>query len=115
MYLSRTLERVRDAFRRRTPGRHSRTATRPVAPPVPSERPSPDVSGARLVTARRTRGGRHAAPPQAQPRAPRDWEAEEAWEPMGALVRPYVAALGASPRNERAGAQGAPGEAAPWR
>jgi hypothetical protein len=69
--------------------------------------------GARLVTARRTRRDRHAPPVQAQPRVPRDWEAEEAWERTGAMVRPYVAHLGEAPRNSRTGAQAAPW-AGPW-
>lgn len=127
MYLSRALEWMRAVrFGPRTRGRHSRSATRPVAPlaapQAPSHRPSPDVWGARLVIVHRRRTERQARPvqmPQPQARAewfpPRDWEAEEAWEATGAMVRPYVALLGASPRSARAGAQADPWEAAPWR
>ena len=120
-YLSRTLERVREDLRgRRTPGKHSNAYAFPAAPPAPRRRPTPDVWGARLVIARRRRAERHAPPieaPQPQGRAewfpPRDWEAEEAWERTGALVRPYGAALGEAPRNGRTGAQAAPW-AGPW-
>ncbi|MGW3950705.1 hypothetical protein ACWEKM_07040 [Streptomyces sp. NPDC004752] len=43
---------------------------------------------------------------------PRDWEAEEAWEHAGAMVRPYVAHLGGVPGAARAGVQAHPWEAA---
>jgi hypothetical protein len=100
--LSRTLERVRAAFRRRTPGRLSRPAMPQEAPQAPPARLAPDVWGARLVTARRHRKEWHT--PHVEPRA--------AWEHTGALVRPYVAALGAPPGDSRTGAQGNPWEAA---
>jgi hypothetical protein len=109
MITTQLLERVRAALLgRRTPGRHSSAATPQEAPQAPRRRPTPDVWGARLVTARRTRRGRHAPPVQAQPRPSRDWEAEEAWEPVGAMVRPYVAHLGEAPRHAPTGAQAAP-------
>lgn len=119
MFVSQLLEWVRVAlFGRRTPGRHSSAHTPKEAPQAPRTAPRPDVMGARLVTARRTRRDRRPAPPvdpyppQPQGRAEwfpsRDWEAEEAWEPAGALVRPYVDALGVTPRNGRTGAQADP-------
>ncbi|MEU0219535.1 hypothetical protein ABZ281_32535 [Streptomyces sp. NPDC006265] len=105
---------MRDALRgRRAPGKHSSAYAPQEAPRAPRTAPRPDVWGARLVTARRTRRDRHAPPVQAQPSAPRDWEHEEAWEHTGALVRPYVAALGEAPRNGRTGAQAHPW-AGPW-
>jgi hypothetical protein len=80
------LEWVRAALLgRRTTGTHSRPTTPRAAPATPT----PDVLGARLVT---VRGVRPASP------RPRDWEAEEAWEHPGAMVRPYVAHLDATPR-----------------
>lgn len=96
--LSRTLERVRDSFQRRTPGRHARPATPPVVPPAPRRRPTPDVYGARLVVARGHREEKHIPP--VQPRAP--------WEYTANLVRPYVASLGEAPRTARAGVQADP-------
>jgi hypothetical protein len=65
------------------PGRHRRTTTPRVVRPGPTRQPSPDVWGARVVTARSHRRKRHTSPPQAP------------WEPMDVLVRPYVARLGA--------------------
>lgn len=110
-FVPQTLDRVRAALRwRRSPGRHSRPATPQEAPQAPHTGLALDVRGARL--ARRRRRDKHAAPPQ--PRAERfpDWEAEEAWEPVGVLVRPYVEALGEAPRNAPAAVQGNPWEAA---
>jgi hypothetical protein len=99
MITTQPLERVRAAlFGRRAPGKHSRSTPPQGAPQTRRNRPSPDVWGARLVTARRQRRERHAPP--VQPRAE--------WEPTGALVRPYVAALGEAPRTARAGAQARP-------
>jgi hypothetical protein len=109
MGLSRTLERVRAAFRRRTPGRHSRSAPPPQAPPAPHNRPTPDAWGARLVTARRTRRERHAPPvlaTQPQPRA--EMFQPDPWEHTGAMVRPYVGPLGGTSQTHQTGAQGAP-------
>lgn len=91
------LEWVRAALLgRRTPAKHRRPAAPQETLQAPPATPTPAVLGARPVTARRGR----PAPPQ-----PRDREAEEVWEPTGAMVRPYVANLGTSPRNT---------QAAPW-
>lgn len=107
MDVSRTLERVRAAlFGRRTPGKHTRTAPPQEAPQTPSHQPSPNVWGARLVTARRTRKERHALPvPATQPQPRAQWFPPRPWEDTGAMVRPYVANLGDTPRNARAAAQ----------
>jgi hypothetical protein len=75
----------------RTPGRHSRTDAPPAATRVAPAQPCPAVWGARLVNVRRRRDG-YAWP------AP--W-----WEDTGEIVRPYVAHLGASPRQARVGVQ----------
>jgi hypothetical protein len=78
-YLSRQLERVRSALLGgHTPGRHSRTDAGPIAPVA---RLSPDVRGARLVT---------APIPQAQPEPRAQWFPPADWEDTGAVVRPYV-------------------------
>ena len=59
MFVSRLLERVREALLgRRTPGKHRR-AVAPSAPRLVTAVPSPDVWGARLRAARRHRA-RHA-------------------------------------------------------
>lgn len=115
-----TLDRVRRAFRRCTPGNRRRPATPQEAPQALRNRPSPDVWGARLVTARRTRRERYAPPveaSEAQGRAewfpPRDWEAEEAWERTGALVRPFLLAHETEERGDSPGAQARPC-AGPW-
>lgn len=92
MGLSRTLERVRAAFRRRPPARHRRPAMPPVAPHAVPQQLAPDVWGARLVTARGHRRGGHAQgeawQPQLQPCA--QWSPPASWEDAGAIVRPYV-------------------------
>ncbi len=109
MLITQVLEWVRAVlFGPRTPGRHRRHAT-PVTPRRAQLPLFPYVLGARLITVRRLRAKVRPALPQPF----RDWEAEEAWEPTGALVRPYVAHLGASPRSNRADAQGTPW-AGPW-
>lgn len=88
-YLSRLLELMtRALFGRRIPGCHSRPAQ---APDVAQEW-RPNVAGARVL--RRTR----QAPPAPQGRPPQPWEA------TGALVRPYIVALG-NTINARPGAQ----------
>jgi hypothetical protein len=100
-------------FRRRASGRHTRTSA-PVAPPASSRRLAPSAYGARLVVARRHRAERRtglvqgeAWQPQAQGHA--EWFPPRPGEEAGALVRPYVAALGVTPRSARAGARGACG------
>ncbi len=107
-YLSRTLERVRAAFRRRTPGKHSRTAMPPAAPQAPRNRPSPEVWGAWLVTARRRRRDRHAQGGARQPQPRAEWFTPDPWEHTGAMVRPYVGPLGGTSQTHRTGAQDAP-------
>jgi hypothetical protein len=74
--LSRSLERVRTAlFRRRRPGRHRRAVLPSLAPKTVHAQPTPEVWGARIVTAR---AGRAAA------RAPLDVE------DTSAPIRPYL-------------------------
>jgi hypothetical protein len=109
-FLAETLNRVRGAFRRRaTRGRHARTDTPQEAPQAPRTRLTPAVLGARLVTARRHRAERAQGDAwQPKPQGHAEWFPPADWERTGALVRPYVAALGETPRNVRAGAQGAP-------
>lgn len=108
--LSRALDWMRAVlFGPRTPGKHSRSVLLQEAPQAPRHRPSPDVWGARLVTARRHRRERHAAPPQAlQPQVRAQWFPPAPWERTGALVRPYVAHLGEVPRSTRTGPQAGP-------
>ncbi len=102
-------------FGPRTSGRHSRRAVTPVAPRRVQFPLSPCVLGARLVTVRRLHLKGRPTPPQARTQSIRDWEAEEAWEPTGVLVRPYVAHLGVSAGNNRADAQAWAGPwAHPW-
>lgn len=72
---------------------------------------SPCVLGVRLVAARRLHMKGCPTPPQTRTQSLRDWEAEEAWESTGVLVRPHVAHLGVSARNNRADAQAWAG---PW-
>ncbi|GAB2714319.1 hypothetical protein GCM10027072_02760 [Streptomyces bullii] len=85
VFLSQALEWVRAVpFGPRTPGRHRRVTTPGVARPAPPHRLSPDVWGARLVTARSHRRKRYTS------------TVHEPGEHTGALVRPYVAHLGAS-------------------
>jgi hypothetical protein len=117
-YLSQALEWMRGVlFGRRTPGKHAATHTRPAAPPAFRGRSAPDVWGARLVIARRRRAQRQAwtpYPPQPYGRsewfASRDWEAQEAWERTGPIVRPYVDTWCEVPRNSCPGVQVDPWE-----
>lgn len=101
-YLSQALEWMRAVlFGPRTPGKHS-ISTPPKAPQTPREPrycPSPRVIGARLVDVPRLRRQRQAT-------------AEEAWERMGAMVRPYVLAHEAEQRTVRTCE--APPWAGPW-
>ncbi len=103
-YPSQALEWIRLVlFGPRTPGRHSRQAESQ-APRETHYRPAPYVVGARLVDVPRLRRQRRVLP--------RGWEAEEAWEHTGALVRPYVLAHEAERGTART--DGAPPWAGPW-
>lgn len=90
MGLSRTLERVRAAFRRRMPARHRRPATPSVAPHAVPRQLAPDVWGARPVTARGHRRDGHAQGEAWQPQPCARWSPPASWEDAGAMVRPYV-------------------------
>jgi hypothetical protein len=94
------IERVRGAFRRRKPGRHSSAHVPQETSQALPAPPRPDVWGARLVVARRHRPERHTGPAQASQAQPRaEWFPPRPWEDTGALVRPFVAHLGDPPRN----------------
>lgn len=101
--LSRALEWIRAVLPGlRTPGKH----TGPVVSRTSSTRPSSEVLSARPDVARRRHGDRHASPLQRQQHVKRFLP--EPWERAGAMVRPYVVALGEAPRHARTGAQADP-------
>lgn len=103
-YLSHALEWMRAVmFGPRTPGRHRSAYALPAAPQLPT----PYVVGARLFDVPRLRAQSATPPPRPLP-GPRWALPPAAWEHTGAMVRPYVAHLGAPSRTAPGG------EAPPW-